>query len=176
LKVTGEQEPRAGIDAGTNIGDALAEALIRLEAAGNRPKVVILLSDGEHNVFKDGAEAPLRPKQAAQLAANLKVKVYTIDAGGVLPSTAPIEEVQQREAGRETLKAVATMTNGQAFEAPNGAALLAAYKEIETLEKRPAPTFQYRRYFEYYPWCAGLAAVLLLVAYVLERTRWLVIG
>ncbi len=37
--------PKAGIDAGTNVGDALAEGLIRLDAAGPRRKVLILLSD-----------------------------------------------------------------------------------------------------------------------------------
>ena len=175
LKVVDEQKPKAGIDAGTNIGDAIAEAMIRLEAAGSRPKVLIVLSDGEHNVFKDGPDGPLRPKQAAQLAANLKIKIYTIDAGGDPSPTAPADEVQQRAAGREVMRAVASLTGGQTFAASSGPELLAAYKEIDALEKLPIESFQYRRYFEYYPWCAGLAALLLLLAHLLERTRWLVI-
>src|SRR5438105_11635087 len=43
LAVLDEQQPRQGIDAGANIGDALAEAEIRLDAAGQRRKVLILL-------------------------------------------------------------------------------------------------------------------------------------
>jgi Ca-activated chloride channel family protein len=176
LKVVEDEKPKAGIDAGTNVGDALAEAMIRLEAAGNRPKVLILLSDGEHNVFKDGPDGPLRPKQAAQLAANLKIKIYTIDAGGDPAPTAPPEEVAQRAAGREALRAVANLTGGQSFAAASGPELLAAYKEIDALEKREVVSFQYRRYFEFYPWCAGVAAVLLALAHVLERTRWVVLS
>jgi Ca-activated chloride channel family protein len=37
------------------------------------------------------------------------------------------------------------------------------------------PSYQYRRYFEYYPWFAAAALVLLLTAHLLERTRWRVL-
>lgn len=173
LRVLDAQRPKEGIDAGTNIGDAIALAVDRLDhAARDRPKVLILLSDGEHNVFRDGPDATLMPRQAAQLAATLGVKVYTIDAGGDPPPTATAEERQQRLGGREILKAVAAMTNGRAFEASSGAELLAAYREIDALEKRPVESFQYRRYFEFYPWFAAVAVVVLSGIHVLDRTRW----
>ena len=173
LRMLEDQKPKDGADAGTNIGDAVAEAVIRLEAAGPRPKVLVLLSDGEHNVFRDGPDAPLMPRQAAQLAAALGVKVYTIDAGGEPSAAATPDEVQQRAGGREVLKAVAAMTGGRAFAAAGGADLLAACREIDALEKRPVESFQYRRYFEYYPWFAAAAVVLSGVAFVLDRTCWL---
>lgn len=172
LNIVDGEKPKEGVDAGTNIGDAIAEAVLRLDAAGDRPKVLILLSDGEHNVFKDGADAALMPRQAAQLAANRGVKVYTIDAGGEPSAIATDEERQQRQLGREILKAIAGMTRGKAFAATNGAELLAAYREIDTLEKRPTISFIYRRYFEYYPWFAAAAVVFLVVALVLDRTAW----
>ena len=175
LRVAESQEPKAGLDAGTNIGDAIAEGMIRLEGARHRRKVLIVLSDGEHNVSREGVagtEAPLKPRQAAQLAANLGVKVYTIDAGGTAPPGTPADEAAQREAGRETLRVVASMTGGQSFAASSGPELLAAYREIEALEKSPVESFQYRRYFEYYPWCAAAAVVLLLATHLLDRTRW----
>jgi Ca-activated chloride channel family protein len=173
LRVAAGLEPRTGIDAGTNIGDSIAEGLIRLEnAAGDRRKVLIVLSDGEHNISKEGASDPLKPRQAAQLAANLGVKVYTIDAGGEPPATASPEIQQQRRTGRETLKAVADLTGGRSFAATSGTELLAAYREISALEKSEVQSYQYRRYFEYYPWLAAAALVLLLSVHLLERTRW----
>jgi Ca-activated chloride channel family protein len=175
LKVADEQEPKVGLDAGTNVGDAIAEGVIRLEAAKHKSRVLILLSDGEHNVDRPGPGGPLKPLQAAQLAANLGMKVYTIDAGGEPPPTATREEAAQRLAGREVLRAVADMTGGRSFVATSGAELLAAYREIDTLEKTPVVSPLYRRYVEYYPWCAAAAVVFLLAAHLLERTRWRVV-
>ena len=176
LRVSERLEPKAGLDAGTNVGDAIAEGLIRLEkGAGDRRKVLILLSDGEHNVSKEGASDPLKPRQAARLASNLGIKIYTIDAGGEPSLGMPAELQEQRRAGRETLRAVSEMTGGQSFAATSGSELLAAYKEISTLEKSPVESFQYRRFFEYYPWFAVAAFVLILTAHLLERTRWRVV-
>jgi Ca-activated chloride channel family protein len=185
FKVVDELKGEAGPRAGTNIGDALAEGVERLDAIKNRKKarVMILLSDGEHNVFKEdspGAKRPgidktLKPREAAQLAANLGVRIYTIDTGGDPPPGAKPEAVKQRQDGREALKRVAEMTGGKSFGATSGAELLAAYREISALEKGPELAPIYRRYYEYYALCAGLALVLVLSAHVLERTLWRVV-
>lgn len=172
LRILDEQKPQEGLAAGTNIGDAIAEATGRLEAAGSRPKVLILLSDGEHNVFRDGPNAALMPRQAAQLPANLGIKIYTIDAAGDPSPTATPEEREQRLEGRKILQAIAAMTEGKSFAATSGAELLEAYREIDRLEKREVISYYYRRYFEYYPWFAGAAAALLLLAHVLDRSLW----
>lgn len=182
FKVVDELKARSAADAGTNIGDALAEAVDRLDSVkSKRKKVLILLSDGEHNVFtvdpvkgepRPGIERTMKPREAAQLAANLGVKVYTIDTGGDSPPGAAADVVQQREEGRATLQKVAEMTGGRSFAATSGAELLAAYREISQLEKVKEDTPIYRRYFEYYGWCAGAALVLLLAAHVLDRTAW----
>src|SRR5438552_14485314 len=55
---------------GTNIGDALAWALDRLRHDPAKETVIILLSDGSHNV-KEG----MTPLDAAKLAADLKARV-----------------------------------------------------------------------------------------------------
>ncbi|HVK16690.1 MAG TPA: VWA domain-containing protein [Fimbriiglobus sp.] len=172
LTVLDGQQAKAGIDAGTNVGDALAEGLLRLDAAGPRRKVLILLSDGEHNVHRDGADGPLKPRQAAQLAANLGVPVYAIDCGGEPKPDAPPEQVQQRADGRRVLEAVAALTGGRSFTADTADELRAVYQEIDALERQPDETFRYRRYHEYYPWCAVAAVGLLGAAYLLERTWW----
>lgn len=176
LRVADAQEPRTGQDTGTNVGDAIAEGVIRLDrGGGDRRKVLVVLSDGEHNVSKEGDRNPLTPRQAAQLAANLGVKVYTIDAGGTPPADAPAESLEQRAAGKAALRAVADVTGGRSFAATSGAELLAAYREIGTLEKVAAESFSYRRYFDHTPWAAGLAAALLTLAHLLDRTRWRVL-
>ena len=176
LRIADAQEPEAGLNAGTNIGDALAEGIRRLDrAGGERRKVLILLSDGEHNVSKEGADDPLKPRQAASLADSLKIHVYALDAGGILPPNASAEANEQRLAGRAALEAIAKISGGKSFPAASGADLLAAYKEIGELEKSRVESFQYRRYYEYYPWCAAAAVVLLAVAVVLDRTRWRIV-
>ncbi len=173
-------EPKGGIDAGTNIGDALCEAVARLDAVKSvrKAKVLILLSDGEHNVFKEdvpnanrpGIDRTMRPREAAQLAANLGIRVYTIDTGGEPLPGAPAEATAQRLAGRESLRQVAEMTGGKSFAATSGPELLAAYRDISRLEKSEEVAPIYRRYFEYYSWATGIALLLLFVTHILERT------
>ena len=173
LRVADGLEPKSGIDAGTNVGDAMAEGLIRLEkGAGDRRKVMIVLSDGEHNISKEGPSDPLKPRQAAQLAANLGIRVYTIDAGGEPTEAMTPEQREQRIAGRQTLQAVAELTGGRSFSATSGSELLAAYRDISAIEKSTVESYQYRRWFEYAPWFAAAAAAALLACHVLERTRW----
>ncbi len=182
FKIVDDLKTRGGPDAGTNIGDALAEAVERLDSVKTKQqaKVLILLSDGEHNVFKEdapGAKRPgidrtMRPREAAQLAANLGIRVYTIDTGGDPPPGAPADLVAQRLAGRESMQKVAEMTGGRSFAATSGTELLAAYREISTLEKVEIKAPIYRRYFEDYRWCAAAALVLILAAHALDRTLW----
>jgi Ca-activated chloride channel homolog len=173
LKELDRLEPKYGVDAGTSIGDAIIEATAHLDATrGAKRKLLILLSDGQHTQSKDDSE---KPRAAAQLAANLKFPIYTIDAGGDLPPTSPPEVLAEREAGRQTLRDVAAMTGGRAFTAADGAAMLTAYKEIDAMEKAPVESYQFRRYFEFYPWCAAAAAAFLLIVHLLERTLWRVV-
>lgn len=180
FKVVDSLEPKGGIDAGTNVGDSLCEAVERLDAVKSerKAKVLILLSDGEHNVHKEdvpnakrpGIDRTMKPREAAQLAANIGVRVYTIDTGGEPPPGTSPEAAAQRLAGRESLRRVAEMTGGKSFAATSGPELLAAYREIARLEKSEERAPIYRRYYEYYPWAAGVALVLLLAAHALERT------
>ena len=176
LQKVNELKPKVDVNAGTNIGDAIAEAVIRLrKATANKQKIIILLSDGQHIQSKDGPDAMLKPREAAQLAANLRYKIYTIDCGGILPVTAGPDAIAEREAGRETMQAIASMTDGRSFSANSGAEFLAAYREISQIEKSTVESFQYRRFFEFYPWFSAAAIVILLTAHILDRTRWCVV-
>jgi Ca-activated chloride channel family protein len=172
LTVIAALEPKSGLDAGTNVGDALGLGLAGFDAltrtGDTRPKVLVLLSDGEHN--KEGSEV-LRPLQAAQLAQRLNIPIYTIDCGGDA-AAGNADERKQRADGRAVLEDVAAVSGGRAFVANNPDELRAAFAEIDQLAARPAVTYRYRKHWSFAPWC-GLAAVLCVFALgVLERTLW----
>ena len=172
LKVVNDLQPKGGLDAGTNIGDALGLGLAGFDAMARtgdtRRKVLVLLSDGEHN--KDGDEV-LRPLAAAHLAARLGIPVYTIDCG-TEPSAVKPDERQQRADGRAVLEDVAKVGGGRAFAANNPDELRAAFAEIDRLEKVPVESFRYRRYWSLALPLGLLAAGCVLLVAVLERTVW----
>jgi Ca-activated chloride channel family protein len=152
----------------TNLSDAIALALERLRSAGPRRKVLVLLSDGEHNVARP--ESEWSPRQAAHVAAGLGVPIYTIDAGGA-PGTEG-ESTAQRIAGAQTLQELARIAKGRSFAARDTAGLLEACRDIDRLERAPIQSFQYRRYHEAYPWLAIAGLVAFAVALGLEQTTW----
>src|SRR5207247_2603305 len=64
LRLLDAEQPRSvPTESQTNIGDAIAWGLHSLPSAAGRRQVLILLSDGEHNV----PPPALKPRQAAQL-------------------------------------------------------------------------------------------------------------
>ena len=169
LKVLDDQKTQNALTAGTNIGDALGEALVRLEAVpAGRKKAIVLLSDGEHN---KAGENTLKPIQSALLAAKLRVPVYAIDCGGDPPGDDP-EGSQQRNEGRQVMERVAEATGGRSFVADSGADLREVFRSIDELEREPVVSFRYRRHHEF-GWPCGIAAAVALLALVLlEATRW----
>jgi Ca-activated chloride channel family protein len=183
LRLLQAEQPRTiPGEAETNLSDAVAMGLQSLRAAGPRRKVLVLLSDGEHNVPQP--QSGWTPRQAAQVANGLQVPLYTIDAGGFGTST---KEPAAKEANAaehaaspgetraqavRTLEEMARIAHGQYFQARDTKGLLSACKAIDALERAEMRSFQYRRYHEAYPWF-GLAAFLLFTSAVgLERTVW----
>lgn len=174
------EEPRSVPgESETNISDAIALGLHRLEGAQVKRKVLVLLTDGEHNV--PHPRSGWTPRQAAQVAANLNVPIYTVDAGSEMgsedyPSGKPIDprlRAQTRASAERTLREIAAISNGRYFEARDTRSLLDVCKEIDRLEKSAIQSFQYEKYHDVSFWL-GLAALALMVALqVLEQTVWL---
>jgi Ca-activated chloride channel family protein len=138
---------------GTNIGDALAWALDRLRHDPAKGKVIVLLSDGSHNV-KDG----LQPLEAAKLAADLKVKVYTIGAvgnrfGKASPPAPPAggnRRTAEDSVDEPTMRRIAEATGGRYFRATDVDGLVSIYEEIDRLETTRMETparVAYREWF-----------------------------
>lgn len=111
----------------TSIGDALALALKKIRDDKTDNKVIILLTDGENN---DGS---LSLAQAIKLAADEKIKVYTIGVGSanVFFKMLSLPAVGVDEKG---LNLLAKATKGQYFRAENTADLQKIYNMIDDLE------------------------------------------
>lgn len=153
-------------DEGTAIGMGLATSVQRLRESRSPSKVVVLLTDGENN------RGAIEPVTAAELAAALGVKVYTVLVGR--PTVAPVE-VDDPVLGRrlvmqpvgvaaEPLMEIAQRTGGRFFRASDAAALSGIYGEIDRLERAPIRSLVYREYHDLGPSLLALAAALLAVA------------
>lgn len=130
----------------TAIGDALALAVERLDDLDRRRrsresrdrrvkgKVIILLTDGENNA------GDLTPAQAAELAKERGIKVYTIGIGSQQRRGAIIDEEQMRR--------VAETTQGKYFRATGTRSLQDVYAEIDKLEKTET---EERRFLQHKP-------------------------
>jgi Ca-activated chloride channel homolog len=165
LKIVDDQAPRiAATEGTTNPGDAIAWALHVLQKAPTKRRVVVFLTDGEANVPEK-----LKPRQAAQLAANLSIPIYTIDAS---PEPRNKEEADEVKRAREMMQTIARMTEGDYFRAQDGRGLAKAYESIDRVERERILSFQYRRFHEGFAWFALAALACCLALAILETTVW----
>jgi Ca-activated chloride channel family protein len=153
------QTPRTREESFTAIGDALLLAVERIRNIKRRfenndtftikSQAIILLTDGEQNAGK------YDPVAAAEVAAALGVKVYTIGAapefkkrriGGLFfqPRTVQVP-VQVDE---ETLMKVAEITGGAYFRAKDTNSLNEIYTRIDRLERSAVDETKYYLYEE----------------------------
>jgi len=152
------EQARKSEEGQTNIGDAVAEALLRLDDVKGRRKVLVLLSDGEHNFAGPKGSPTWLPRIAAQRAADLDATIYAIDTGGD-----DAGDAEMRAAGKLAMQEVARITGGKYFAAGDTSRLLEVCGEIDRLERRPIESFRYRRYREWHA-AFGLSAFALLFA------------
>jgi Ca-activated chloride channel family protein len=160
-------------DSTTNIGDAIARGIDLLQRAQPQQRVIILVSDGEHNVPAEAVPNALKPRQAARLAQALGIRIYTIAVGPLEGETRAEGITSDAKAAAEALQDVAELTGGQMFRAHDTAALLQACQAIDELERTSVESFAYYRYHEAYPWLGVGGVVCLLGVLVLEGWRWL---
>jgi len=157
---------------GTAIGDGLGLALERLRDAKAKSRVAILLTDGVNN------RGDTSPPQAAELAATLGIKVYTVGAGtnGMAPVrvTDPFgRRVLDRmpvEIDEKMLKGIAEKTGGRYFRATDAETLSRVYREIDSLERSEFVEQRFRQYQEYFPYALGLGLLLATLAWLLQAT------
>lgn len=130
---------------GTGIGIALAKAVAVLRESEASSKVVVLLTDGENNLDL------ISPAEAAELAAEEGIRVYTVFAGSfVMDAFGRMREVDPEHDTRE-LRGIAEVTGGRFFRARDRRALEKAYAEIEELERTPRQEKRFVEHYDLYP-------------------------
>ena len=137
--------------------------LERIQRFHHKSKIMILLTDGVNNAGE------IDPLTAANLAAAMDIKIYTIGAGKPGNTMYPYQDpiwgkryvYQPTQIDETTLKEIASRTGGKYFRARSGEELDEIYGLIDNMEKTKievAEHVQYRELFNYFT----LAGLLLL--------------
>jgi Ca-activated chloride channel family protein len=125
------------IEDGTAIGSALSAAVNRLRPSDAKTKIVVLLTDGVNNAGQ------IQPALAAEAAAALGIKVYTIGVGSRGQALTPVVDdaghkqlvMMDSDVDEKTLGDIATKTGGAFFRATDTASLERIYARIDAMEK-----------------------------------------
>ncbi|MDC7222724.1 MAG: VWA domain-containing protein [Spirochaetales bacterium] len=154
---------------GTAIGDALALAAARLHTAEEeegyqiKSRVVVLLTDGVNNVGR------LSPEEAADLAAEWGIKVYTI---GFSQSSlvGQLFGAGRFDVDEAALESIAEKTGGLYFKAEDEKSLSQVFQEINRMETSEVEAYTYREYKERFTPFALIGLVFLILYALLSAT------
>lgn len=159
---------------GTAIGLAIATATNRLRSSTAKSKIVILLTDGQNNAGE------IEPLTAAELAAAIGVKIYTVGAGTRGYANFPYTDQfglkhylkAKVDVDDSTLTKIAKMTGGRYFRATDFESLKQTYSEIDRLEKTKVEVQNYTEYKEEFAAFLTPALLLLAIELILANTRF----
>ena len=164
----------------TAIGDAIGLAVKRLKERPADNRVLILLSDG-----KDTASS-VQPLDAAKLAADLGIRIYTIGIGadrltmpGLFGSSFGARQVNpSAELDEAGLQQIAQLTGGKYFRARNPSELANIYLLLDQLEPIEVDTTSYRprQALGYLPLLLAMAISFALAMRQLWQARPATIG
>ncbi|VAW57510.1 Aerotolerance protein BatA [hydrothermal vent metagenome] len=141
----------------TAIGDAIGLAVKRLDGKSAEKQVLILLTDGANTA----GEMP--PLKAAELAADQKLKIYTIGIGAASMKVGGMffnKTVKNTEIDEKTLHEIAQATGGQYFRAHNTNELNKIYALIDELEPVEQEGQSFRPIISLYVWPLTLALLI----------------
>ncbi len=180
--VEGDRNPEQG----TAVGDGLALAAARLKTAEEtlkkqapdrednyeiKSKIAILLTDGDDNASKR------KPLEAAKLAAEWGIKVYTIAVGNDEAVQAQqnifgafLTRGMRPQIDTKVLEAIAKETGGKFYMARDAEAIDEIYREINELERSEIESIRFVDYKELFLPFALAAIVLLALEQALINT------
>jgi Ca-activated chloride channel homolog len=171
-------------DLGTAIGDAVVVAAKRLQAVSyGKSRIMILLTDGDNNLGQ------VNPLAAAQLAAALGIKIYTIGIGVEQPCNMPefdpqtgqfrldihgnlIPSLLLQPANFFVLGKMANVSGGQFYRATTQHQLQSIYDQIDRLEKTRITRRRFATYHPLFEWPLLAALVVLALELTLANTRF----
>lgn len=164
---------------GTAIGMALISALNRLRDSDARSRIIILVTDGENNMGEVG------PLEAAQLAKQMGIKIYTIGIGKSSGAPVPIMMNGRKQylynpdgslylsyLNPKDLITIAQMTGARSYLAETKQDFNRVLSEINALEKIKREKTQNVLWVQNPFWFLLSAFVLLVFYYLLTRTKW----
>lgn len=139
----------------TAIGEAIALAVKRFDKMDESNRVLILLTDGSNNAGN------IEPEQAAEIAANRKVTIYTVGVGADVMERRTLfgrERVNpSMDLDEKQLTHIADVTHGRYFRARNSQELDQIYQEIDKLEPVSRDQLNYRPQVDLFYWPLALA-------------------
>ena len=143
----------------TAIGDAIGLAVKRLKERPENHRVLVLLTDGANTA------GTLQPLQAAEAAAQLGIKIYTVGIGGGRGGRTLFGFGSRNQVDEETLLAIANTTGGQFYRARDVQELNNIYLHLDKLEpvEQEAETLRPSKALFHWPLASALLAALLLL-------------
>ncbi|MCL1039887.1 VWA domain-containing protein [Shewanella submarina] len=142
----------------TAIGEAIGLAVKRFEQMEDSNRVLVLLTDGSNNAGN------IEPLQAAEIAAERKVTIYTIGVGADVMEQRGFFGTRRvnpsSDLDESTLTDIARITNGQYFRARNPQELQQIYEEINKLQPVSRDEQSYRPRSELFYWPLGVALLV----------------
>lgn len=162
------------LEPGTAIGLGLATAINHLEHSKAKSKVVLLITDGGESPVEYGnTQIYISPENAAKIAKDKNIKVYTIGIGtkGYIPLPLGYEDWPQSlfQLDESLLQYIAQETNGAYFRATDNQKLKSIYNEINQLEKTEINEIKYYNYTEHFRTFLIWAIILLFIE-IFSRT------
>jgi Ca-activated chloride channel family protein len=162
------------VEDGTAIGSALATAANRLRDKHAKSRVIVLLTDGDNNAGK------IPPLTAAEAAAAIGIKIYTIGAGtnGLVPfphsdgfgNTYYSQEYMPFK--EDTCREIARIGNGVFFRAADTKTMTEIFEQIDQFEKTEIQLQKYESYQDIFIWLLGAGVCLLGATFALSQTVW----
>jgi Ca-activated chloride channel family protein len=158
----------------TAIGSALAVCANRLRDQKGKSKIIVLLTDGANNAGK------ITPLAAAQAAAALHIKIYTIGAGSADVAKFPIRDQFTGQIRYTTipvdidvdaLKKIADIGGGKFFRAADVDSMSNVYQTINKLETTKVATKHFEHAREFFQWALYPGLFFLGLEIVLSHTR-----
>ena len=161
------------LEDGTAIGMGLASAINRLKDSEAKSRTIILLTDGVNNA------GYVKPMQAAEIAKEFDIKVYTIGIGSLGRAMSPVSRradgsfvygLAKVEIDENLLRKISRLTGGKYYRAKDEEALKQVYSEIDALEKTEIEVTTIKRYSEDYPKFVFAGLGLWLLVFLLQST------
>ncbi|MCU0285705.1 MAG: VWA domain-containing protein [Acidobacteria bacterium] len=160
------------LEDGTALGMALATSVNRIRMSKSQTKIIILLTDGVNN------RGEIDPRDAAKIARDFNVKVYTIGVGTKGQAPYPVRDAygNQRyvlldvEIDEELLKEIANKTGGLYFRATDKDSLQRIFTEIDRWEKTEISSKRFYTAQDFYIYFIIGALLILFLAEFAKRT------